>query len=342
MSEAVRAARPRAADHLSRLVDRRELLHLDRPRRRPAGVEPAGRRARRRSRRQHAGRRRDGWRGARERSSSPKAATGSGGTATTIRRRTISSSTICSGGTCGTSIDCCRRPVPDELFVSNISAELRVVSPQSHPTGLISPMLDGEANQLLRMARRRGRGGTGRRAALCIRSIARRASCAGPVRLRPRVSPRPGRRQPPLAQLLAEGYEFSLKFMQPAGVRFPSSGMTRAPTAGSGATTRRRLAGTISDGSRRRCLPAAILEVSLPLKVLEAGSALSFFVATYDRGQQRNRTAAGAPRHRTHRSRRPIRRRKLDGLDAHPPNRGSKRSTAYPQAPFASVFGRVP
>ena len=51
MAEAVPAPTQRAAGDLSGLVDRRELLHLDRPRRRPARLESAGRcpgRARRR------------------------------------------------------------------------------------------------------------------------------------------------------------------------------------------------------------------------------------------------------------------------------------------------------
>ena len=47
MAEACAEPRQRAGRHLSRLVDRRQLLHLDRPRRRPARLEPAGRRPRR-------------------------------------------------------------------------------------------------------------------------------------------------------------------------------------------------------------------------------------------------------------------------------------------------------
>ena len=106
MSEA--AARPRRMPqrHLSRLVDRRQLLHLDRPRRRPARLAAAARRApdvrprlgRRPTRRTASRRSRS--------CSSPKAATGSGGTATTTRRTTTSSSTSCSGGISGTCIRC--------------------------------------------------------------------------------------------------------------------------------------------------------------------------------------------------------------------------------------------
>ena len=47
MAEACAGAGADADRHLPRLVDRRELLHLDRPRRRPAGLEPARRGARR-------------------------------------------------------------------------------------------------------------------------------------------------------------------------------------------------------------------------------------------------------------------------------------------------------
>ena len=42
MAEACAGAGARAARHLPRLLDRRQLLHLDRPRRRPARLEPAG------------------------------------------------------------------------------------------------------------------------------------------------------------------------------------------------------------------------------------------------------------------------------------------------------------
>ena len=46
MARRAEQARARADRHLSGLLDRRQLLHLDRPRRRPAGLEPAGRRPR--------------------------------------------------------------------------------------------------------------------------------------------------------------------------------------------------------------------------------------------------------------------------------------------------------
>ena len=49
MARGVRGAARRADRHLPGLLDRRQLLHLDRPRRRPPRLEPAGRGARRRS-----------------------------------------------------------------------------------------------------------------------------------------------------------------------------------------------------------------------------------------------------------------------------------------------------
>ena len=110
MSEA--AARPtaHAQRHLSRLLDRRQLLHLDRPRRRPARLAAAPRRApdvRPRLRRPRTSR--IGSRPSRS-CSSPKAATGSGGMATTTRPITTSSSTSSSGGTFGTSTRCLDSP----------------------------------------------------------------------------------------------------------------------------------------------------------------------------------------------------------------------------------------
>ena len=58
MAEACREPRHDLAGNFSRIVDRRELLHLDRTRRRPAGVEPAGGRAPGAGRARERGRRR--------------------------------------------------------------------------------------------------------------------------------------------------------------------------------------------------------------------------------------------------------------------------------------------
>ena len=106
MREAAVAPQAHPERHLSRLVDRWQLLHLDRPRRRPARLAAAPGRAadvRPRLAVSQYGGPGAGLQGA---ARSPKAATGSGGMATTIRRITTSSSTSSSGAICGTSIRC--------------------------------------------------------------------------------------------------------------------------------------------------------------------------------------------------------------------------------------------
>ena len=191
----------------SQLAEAREALDL------AAGVDPIGDR-----------------RGPARRCSSPKAATGSGGTATTTPRSTMPSSTTCSGVICGTSTGCCsgRSPTSSSPATSRRARKRR---PRPSPTGLISPTLDGEDTSYFEWL------GAGR---VEVRDVAgamhqtdRRTVLISAIwfgfdreRLYIRLD---GVR--PLKDLLAEGYEFSLHFLKPAGLRLAVSQRT-GPQAG--------------------------------------------------------------------------------------------------------------
>jgi alpha-amylase/alpha-mannosidase (GH57 family) len=111
------------------------------------------------------------------------------------------------------------RPVPDDLFVSNISTGLwpRL---EAEPTGLITPTLDGEETSYFewlgagRFEVREERGTMHRSEA---REAVVRAVAFGfdEEQLYVRVD---GSR--PVLDLLADGYEFALTFLSPGGLRF--------------------------------------------------------------------------------------------------------------------------
>ncbi len=208
----------RAARHLPGIVDRRELLHLDRPSRRSARLEPAGRCAR-------GARRRPGRpmpapsRAPARKCSSRKAATGSGGTATTIPPSTTSSSTTCSGATCGMSTACCSSRCPTSSS-SATSRRARTPPAEYGPTGLLTPTLDGEDTSYFEWL------GAGtlevRETAGAMHQTERRPPVITQVRFgfdheRLYVS-LAGTEQ--VLDLLAQGHELSLKFLKPDGVRF--------------------------------------------------------------------------------------------------------------------------
>ncbi len=177
------------------------------------------------------------------------------------------------------------KPMPDDLFVSNIST--MAAAEQNEPTALITPALDGEQTSYFEWL------GAGthevRDVAGAMHQTDRRPSLVTLVhfgfdreRLYVRVDA--SRR---LIDVLAEGYEISLKFLQPEGVRF------------SVRETFGRLTGHYWD---RRAVPGpsglwaergpggaalaagAVLEIALPLRELGVSAAdpLAFFVAVYD------------------------------------------------------------
>jgi alpha-amylase/alpha-mannosidase (GH57 family) len=174
-------------------------------------------------------------------------------------------------------------PIPDELFVSNISRQDAVSSP-TEPVALLSPALDGEVTSYFEWL------GAGtfevREVAGAMHQIDRRPAAVTLVhfgfdhaRLFVRVDA-----ARPIVDLLADGIELSLKFFTPAGVRFSVSESL-------GRTT-----GTFWDRrdekpywSRRGAGGAivatgAVLEVALTFEdlALTPGQPVAFFVALYD------------------------------------------------------------
>jgi alpha-amylase/alpha-mannosidase (GH57 family) len=178
------------------------------------------------------------------------------------------------------------KTIPDELFVSNISAGAPPAA-ERQPAGLLAPVLDGEDTTYFEwlgagLLEVRGTAGAMHQAdrrpllvSLLQFGFDRRTLY---VRL-------DGER--PLVELLAEGYEFSLKFLNPTGVRFS---VRQDPGGLTGffwdwqATTPhwvRRGPGAAAVASGR------ILEIALPLAEIRrtasqtGPSELAFFLAVY-------------------------------------------------------------
>jgi alpha-amylase/alpha-mannosidase (GH57 family) len=176
-----------------------------------------------------------------------------------------------------------RKPIPDELFVSNMSTGAPA-SAETLPSGFFTPTLDGEETSYFEWL------GAG---VLEIREV------AGAMH---RADRRPGLLTlvqfgfdrdclyvrldsgRPLADLLADGHEFSLTFLQPEGVRF---GVRQKPGRPAGVFWARR-----GDDHRwvergpggARMAAGTILEMALPLTDLGLGAAAtcSFFIAVAD------------------------------------------------------------
>jgi len=173
-----------------------------------------------------------------------------------------------------------QQPVPDELFVSNISGA-GAPPAETAPMALLEPTLDGEETSYFEWL---GAGALEVRDVLGAMAPAeRRASILrvvqfGFARARDLLYIRlDGQRR--LAEVLADGYEFSLKFLQPAGVRFSirnSAGRLTGTfwdkAAGDQWTERGPSGSTIAAGT--------IIEAALPLADLGSGTEtrLAFFV----------------------------------------------------------------
>jgi hypothetical protein len=109
------------------------------------------------------------------------------------------------------------RPVPDDLFVSNISTGPRL---EAEPTGLITPTLDGEETSYFEWLgagrfEAREAGGTMHRVEAQEGVVRGVAFGFDEDRLYVRVDA-----SRPVLDLLADGYEFALTFLSPGGVRF--------------------------------------------------------------------------------------------------------------------------
>jgi alpha-amylase/alpha-mannosidase (GH57 family) len=179
-----------------------------------------------------------------------------------------------------------QQPIPDELFVSNITTG----SPapvQTAPSALVSPTLDGEETSYFEWL------GSGAIEARVVGGAMHQAERRSILRLVQfgfdRVhfyvrldSMRPAR------DLLAEGYEFSLRFLRPAGLRF----VLRQAAGGPSGTFWRRRDGDPDWAARgsgsTRVAAGSVIEIALPLVDLgvAAGAPLSFFVSVIDSDRQ--------------------------------------------------------
>ena len=176
-----------------------------------------------------------------------------------------------------------RAPIPDELFVSNITSAVAPAT-QTEPTALLSPSLDGEETSYFEWL------GAGtlevRDVAGAMHQTERRPAIVSLIsfgfdqrRLFVRVDA-----ATPVGDILADGGEVSLKFFTPPGVR-----LSVRQSLG-------RLTGTLWD--RQEAEPywvargpggvtmaaGTVLEVALPFEDLGlgAGQPVAFFVALYD------------------------------------------------------------
>jgi alpha-amylase/alpha-mannosidase (GH57 family) len=193
------------------------------------------------------------------------------------------------------------KPVPDELFVSNITAG--APAPAEHPpAGLLSPTLDGEETSYFEWL------GAGlfevRDTAGAMHQAERREILLTLLQFgfdRERLFVRlDGVR--PLIDLLAEGYEFSLKFLNPQGVRFSVRERLGRLT---GVFWDRQATAPhwVERGPGGGMLAAGrILEMAVPLDDLRraewrsaAPTELSFFLAVYERDSEVERHPGHRP-----------------------------------------------
>jgi hypothetical protein len=175
------------------------------------------------------------------------------------------------------------KPVPDELYVSNIS-KIAVPSAEAAPCALITPTIDGEATSYFEWL---GAGALETRTeAGAMHQIERRPPMVTLVQFgfdaeRLYVRLDASRR---MAEVLADGFELSLKFLRPEGLRFSvrqADGRLRASywtrTADPAGWRERGAGGAVAAA-------ATVLEAALPLADLglRPGDPVSFFVAVYD------------------------------------------------------------
>ncbi len=176
------------------------------------------------------------------------------------------------------------KPIPDDLFVSNISttAPARV---QNEPSAFITPTLEGEETSYFEWLAAgelevRDVEGSMHRSDRAAHLIAMVHFGFDSERLYIRVD---GARS--MVDLLADGYEVSLKFLRPAGVRFSIRQIVGRLTARYWDRKDGLPAQWTERGPGGAAVAAgAVLEMGLPFSDLAVapGGALSFFVAVYD------------------------------------------------------------
>jgi alpha-amylase/alpha-mannosidase (GH57 family) len=180
------------------------------------------------------------------------------------------------------------RPIPDDLFASNITTA-GADAGQVDPSAFLTPTLDGEDTsyfEWLGAGAFEVRDGSG-----AMHQTDRRPSLVTLVRFgfdleRLYVRVDATRR---MADLLAEGFQVSLKFQQPEGVRFSVRGTDGR--RGGGYSVRRPAGAEaaspvwVERGPRgARVAAGSVLEIGLPFSDLGvvAGGSLTFFVAVED------------------------------------------------------------
>jgi catechol 2,3-dioxygenase-like lactoylglutathione lyase family enzyme len=175
------------------------------------------------------------------------------------------------------------KPIPDELFVSNITVGAPLPA-QTDPAGLITPTLDGEETSYFEWL---GAGVLEIRASVgAMHQIDHKAPVLTLVQFgfdREHLYVRldAGRR---LVELLSEGYEFSLKFLRPDGVRF-SVRQDFGRLTGRFWDRRPEPPHWVERGPGAAAVAAGrLIEIAVPLTDLGVapGDPLAFFVAVYD------------------------------------------------------------
>jgi alpha-amylase/alpha-mannosidase (GH57 family) len=179
-----------------------------------------------------------------------------------------------------------KRPIPDELFVSNISTGGPAAA-ETPPSAFFTPTLDGEETSYFEWL------GAG---TLEIREVAgamhrtdRKPGVLTQVQFgfdRERLYVRLDAARP-LSDLLADGYQFAVTFLQPEGVRFTIR-QTLGRLAGSFLDRRLSDQSWVERGTGGALVAAGtVIEAALPLSDLRLtpGAPLSFTVAVYDPGQ---------------------------------------------------------
>jgi alpha-amylase/alpha-mannosidase (GH57 family) len=183
------------------------------------------------------------------------------------------------------------RPVPDELYLSNISTAAPPAV-QTEPTALLSPTLDGQETSYFEWL------GAGtlevRETAGAMHQTTRQAAFLTLVQFafdRERLFVRVDADRP-MVDFLADGHEISLKFLQPDAIRFSVrqsmgrlSGVfwDRRPDTSANGTT--APGDWVERGAGSGAVAAGqVLEIGLPLAELgvKAGDPIAFFVAVFD------------------------------------------------------------
>ncbi len=191
------------------------------------------------------------------------------------------------------------QPIPDELFVSNISAGAPAAA-EIAPTGLLAPTLDGEESSYFEWL---GAGSLEVQQTVgAMHQAERPRALLAEIQFgfdREHLHVRlDGTR--PLRDLLQSGIHFSLRFMNPDGIRIV---IARGATPGSPAVSLWVKAAGATEWTEGavdgiRAAAGSILEVSVPLAAIGAsaeGRRLAFFVAAFDP------TGAEQERHPSHR-----------------------------------------